>query len=461
MGDHHHPATTDDGDMLMMFEDPSSSASSSASVAGVLLALDPMVSNSLFARPTSHVRHPLQPPPQPSISPLFAASRSTTGNLSFRSRSNDVLFDFVHRATTTISAQRPLASDNPHQPLHDGLHRHLATSTCPNSDSTRTSIQRSHVYSSTSEASSSSLFSSSKSLSKNGSTTSPHRRTPTWSSSSYTSPSTGTLTSVRGGASPLNAWTDKGPQFLDDMARWEQPLDPMTVIMDLEQEYEGSLIVEMDANTALCDDTPHPMIEVSKDKLSAKYIGKGNHSYDVGVIRSNRPLHPRHYVGYFEVKIVSSLERTSISIGLSDAAVVLNKHPGSEAKSYGYIGNDGSSIAGGRSSHSYGPRYGLGDVIGCGYVFEKGTVFFTLNGKHLGTAFMNVHGLPMFPTVGMHHPMEVVVVNFAGQFAFDLNAYIGELKRGNLAAIMSQPMETTDIHQLVSQYLMFVGMRRH
>jgi hypothetical protein len=34
---------------------------------------------------------------------------------------------------------------------------------------------------------------------------------------------------------------------------------------------------------------------------------------------------------------------------------------------------------------AYGPTFKMGDVIGCGYNREEGTIYFTLNGKYLGT----------------------------------------------------------------------------
>jgi hypothetical protein len=34
---------------------------------------------------------------------------------------------------------------------------------------------------------------------------------------------------------------------------------------------------------------------VSRDRLSARYVGKGNHAQDVGTVKANRPL-PKHQV---------------------------------------------------------------------------------------------------------------------------------------------------------------------
>ena len=42
---------------------------------------------------------------------------------------------------------------------------------------------------------------------------------------------------------------------------------------------------------------------------------------------------------------------------------------------------------------------------------NKGEIFFTKNGEHLGVAFRGVHG-QLYPTVGLHSEGEEVRVNF-------------------------------------------------
>lgn len=53
------------------------------------------------------------------------------------------------------------------------------------------------------------------------------------------------------------------------------------------------------------------------------------------------------------------------------------------------------------SGEQYGPTFSTGDVVGCGWDVRNGLVFFTKNGKHLGTAFKNVYG-KLFPCVGVN-----------------------------------------------------------
>ena len=47
-------------------------------------------------------------------------------------------------------------------------------------------------------------------------------------------------------------------------------------------------------------------LQVSRDKLSVKYVGKGIHLHDVGVIRTDNPLPSTGLVAYFEVSILES-----------------------------------------------------------------------------------------------------------------------------------------------------------
>ncbi|KAJ9662205.1 hypothetical protein H2198_001556 [Neophaeococcomyces mojaviensis] len=54
--------------------------------------------------------------------------------------------------------------------------------------------------------------------------------------------------------------------------------------------------------------------------------------------------------------------------------------------SWGYHGDDGMKYdQNGEQGILYGPKYGAGDIIGCGVNFITNSVFFTKNGQYLGT----------------------------------------------------------------------------
>ncbi|KAI9030574.1 hypothetical protein DFJ74DRAFT_754660 [Hyaloraphidium curvatum] len=194
-------------------------------------------------------------------------------------------------------------------------------------------------------------------------------------------------------------------------------------------------------------------LEISKDRLSVKYVGKGNHTYDVGVIRANRPFSSRHQsVGYFEAKILDAGARCQISVGLSTKDFTLCKHPGSDGNSYGF--GDGRKSHDGRGE-PFGGKLAAGDTVGCGLVFEKMQVFFTLNGKHLGVAFRGVRPASWYPSVGLHSPGEHVSVNFgSSSFLFDIDGFVEDERRQKLAQLARIPVDIPGLHHLIRNYLL-------
>jgi hypothetical protein len=50
----------------------------------------------------------------------------------------------------------------------------------------------------------------------------------------------------------------------------------------------------------------HPrFLAISKDKLTVRYVGRGNHSQDVGAVRTDWPCPQRCLVYYYEVRALS------------------------------------------------------------------------------------------------------------------------------------------------------------
>ena len=126
----------------------------------------------------------------------------------------------------------------------------------------------------------------------------------------------------------------------------------------------------------------------------------------------------------------SSSSPECVAIGLATEDFSLHtRMPGWDRFSFGYHGDDGGIFHGhGNMLREYGPRYGVGDTIGCGVDYQNGSVFFTLNGKLLGTAFTLSKAelqQDFYPVVGMdtHCP---VACNFGCErpFRFDLNDMI-------------------------------------
>lgn len=188
---------------------------------------------------------------------------------------------------------------------------------------------------------------------------------------------------------------------------------------NLQEVDDASEPVPTELNTVDCA----RFLAVSKDKLTVRYVGRGNHSQDVGSIRTNWPCPQRSFVYYYEVTIVDAGTRGSIAVGLADGSFELNRQPGWEPSSYGYHGYDGRRYVDSERGEQYGPRFGTGDIIGCGLLTDRRELFFTKNGSHLGVAFSCVSGI-MHPTVGLHSPGEKVAFNLGtSPFAFDIASF--------------------------------------
>lgn len=94
-----------------------------------------------------------------------------------------------------------------------------------------------------------------------------------------------------------------------------------------------------------------------------------------------------------------------VAVGLATKSFMKNKLlPGWDQESYGYHGDDGAIFhgRGSRQIADFGPSFGYNDIIGCGLNHRDRSIFFTINGALLGTAFRNVPiEKALYPTVGI------------------------------------------------------------
>jgi len=140
-------------------------------------------------------------------------------------------------------------------------------------------------------------------------------------------------------------------------------------------------------------------------------------------------------VAYFEVAIgppsdatSSTLDCIAVCLG-SSAFPLLGRQPGWDGHSYGYHSDDGRLFHGsGTRSYAFGPRFGVGDTVGCGLCLRTRRIFYTLNGTFLGVAFVARQSqLPLYPVVGLD-TRDVVHFNFGMRpFAFDLHTLHAQL----------------------------------
>jgi Ran-binding protein 9/10 len=124
-----------------------------------------------------------------------------------------------------------------------------------------------------------------------------------------------------------------------------------------------------------------------------------------GTVRANHAMVPvKDGVYYFEVKFtgvsgvgcvshIDSLsapltdQRREIGVGFCEEHAETDSMLGHKDSAWGYHGDDGCIFGVNHRSGSglpYGPKYGEGDVIGCGVNFDEGTVFYTKNGTIIG-----------------------------------------------------------------------------
>jgi hypothetical protein len=208
-------------------------------------------------------------------------------------------------------------------------------------------------------------------------------------------------------------------------------------------------------NTEECFSVPH--VSVLRDKLSARYTGRGNHIQDVGSVRAQHPVPLHEPLYYFEVTVLDAGFRGAVTVGLSSARFNLSRQVGTLDESLGFRGEDGRKFGGNARGAIYGPFFSTGDVIGCGYNFLTRDVFFTKNGRSLGVAFSKVAGR-LFPTVSLHSPGETVRFNFGQElFRFDLEAFRRDELAAHNARILAAPFDASLYLPLLRSYLEHSG----
>ncbi|GET03722.1 concanavalin A-like lectin/glucanase domain-containing protein [Rhizophagus clarus] len=110
---------------------------------------------------------------------------------------------------------------------------------------------------------------------------------------------------------------------------------------------------------------------------------------------------------YYEITVLSNpnIDKTIIAIGLTQKNHSINRLPGCDIHSIGFHSDEGKIFHNeGYTGLTYAEKWGeVNDVIGCGYYSNFQKVFFTKNGKNLGTihiAELSYLSYIWFPTIG-------------------------------------------------------------
>ncbi|KAL1630560.1 hypothetical protein SLS56_004834 [Neofusicoccum ribis] len=213
-----------------------------------------------------------------------------------------------------------------------------------------------------------------------------------------------------------------------------------------------------------------PGLELLRDGLDVK-CGSMSKTHDEALsVRTDHPMPRQCGIYYFEVTVVGKGKEGLIGIGFSGPKVALHRLPGWEPDSWGYHGDDGFSFCSTSAGKSYGPKFSMNDVIGCGVNFRTNTAFFTKNGVHLGVAFRNIpDNMDLYPALGVKKNGEHLRANFGQEpFVFDIDSEYKasgreqwtiqrEISQTSVTSLKPAADETSLIHELIAQYLAHDG----
>uniref|UniRef100_A0A3Q3XNA2 B30.2/SPRY domain-containing protein n=1 Tax=Mola mola TaxID=94237 RepID=A0A3Q3XNA2_MOLML len=176
-------------------------------------------------------------------------------------------------------------------------------------------------------------------------------------------------------------------------------------------------------------------------------------SDEVGCFVAAMPLSRRNR--YYEVTIVDTGVRGMIAVGLVPQLYKLDHQPGWLPNSVAFHADDGKLYNGNTVGQQFGPKCCRGDRIGCGISLDcddgQLTVFFTKNGKEIGSVEIAATPDRLFPAVGMHSLGEEVLL--------DLNAEWGTEEDDGQMIVDSHEEDWSRLHdvRVTGTLLEYVG----
>uniref|UniRef100_A0A183C3W8 B30.2/SPRY domain-containing protein n=1 Tax=Globodera pallida TaxID=36090 RepID=A0A183C3W8_GLOPA len=157
------------------------------------------------------------------------------------------------------------------------------------------------------------------------------------------------------------------------------------------------------------------------ERLIVQHTGEAN--WEWRAVFAERAI-PKDGIVYFEVKVLE--KRGYVSIGLGAKQMPVVDYRGTYAYNnngffYGHEVEGCSHAANGRPYIVGKPKFGVGDVVGCGFNLKNGQIIYTKNGERLDTANLFVDSAAeLFPRVMLYHPGTKIKANFGPNFKFDI-----------------------------------------
>lgn len=160
------------------------------------------------------------------------------------------------------------------------------------------------------------------------------------------------------------------------------------------------------------------------DGLTVRYIDENLEDASPICAVSNGAYIAEDGFSYFEVHVISSGARNCVAVGMVGENYDLTQMPGWDHHSVGLHSDDAVAFYDtGDFGRQWGNRYGAGDTMGCGIVWETGEVFYALNGEFLGVSHRVTCASSLRAAIGLTAPGAHVKFNFGAKpFLFDFRA---------------------------------------